>query len=253
MPDEPSPRPGQGLWRQLLRSVLRHGGEDTPHNRVAAVTSNLWLHLHPPRVPARALRFGFTLCAGGIALLAFLVTLVSGLVLMLYYRPTTLQAHADVLALTQEVPLGAFLRGLHRYAGDLLVIAVLVHMIRVLLAGAYRPPREFNWVVGVGLLLLTLATAFTGYLLPWTEHGYWATTVASNMLASAPLVGADGPLALVGPEHDLRAALLGGHTVAAPTLVRFYVLHCVALPLAAALLMGLHFWRVRKDGISEPL
>ena len=231
-----------GLRSQIRRSVMRHGCEDTPQNRVLAVVSNLWLHIHPARVPAHGLGFRFTLCAGGIAFLTFLVTVGTGVLLMFYYRPSALQAHGDVLALTQEVPFGAFIRALHRYAGDLMIIAVFVHMIRVLLAGAYRRPRELNWVVGVALLVITLAIAFTGYLLPWSQKGYWATTVASNMVAAAPVAGS-----------WLQQALLGGTSVGPAALVRFYVLHCIALPLAAALIMALHFWRVRKDGISEPL
>ena len=232
----------QDLGRQIKDSVLRHGLEDTPQNRLLAVVSNLWLHVHPARIPAHGLRLRFTLCAGGIAFLTFLVTVGTGVLLMFHYRPSTLQAHGDVLALTQEVPFGALMRALHRYAGDLMIIAVFVHMIRVLLAGAYRRPREFNWVVGVVLLVITLAIAFTGYLLPWSQKGYWATTVASNMVAAAPGIG-----------PWLQEALLGGTSVGAAALVRFYVLHCVALPLAGALIMALHFWRVRKDGISEPL
>jgi quinol-cytochrome oxidoreductase complex cytochrome b subunit len=239
--------------RQLRRSIFRHGGADTPQNRVQAVLSNLWLHLHPPRVRGGSLRVYFTLCAGGITFLLFLVTVVTGAVLMFHYRPTPFHAHADIVALGQTVPYGALLRSLHRYAGDGMVIAVFVHMLRVLLTGSYKPPREFNWVLGVFLLLLTLAIAFTGYLLPWDQKGYWATTVATNILASTPLVGADGPAALVSADGDLRVALLGGSAVGAPTVVRFYVLHCFVLPLCAVLLMALHFWRVRKDGFSGPL
>jgi len=240
------------LRRQLVRSVLRHGCDDTPQNRLQAVLSNLWLHLHPARTRREALRFHFTLCAGGISFLLFLVTVATGAILMFHYRPTPDHAHRDMLLLWQ-VPYGALLRSLHRYAGDGMVIAVFVHMVRVLLTGSYKAPREFNWVLGVVLLLLTLAIAFTGYLLPWDQKGYWATTVATNMVSAAPVVGADGPAALVGPDHDVRAALLGGTSVGPPTLVRFYVLHCFVLPLVAGLLMALHFWRVRKDGFSGPL
>jgi quinol-cytochrome oxidoreductase complex cytochrome b subunit len=241
------------LRRQLLRSVLRHGCEDTPQNRVQAVLTNIWLHLHPARVRRGSLRVHFTLCAGGISFLLFLVTVVTGAILMFHYRPSPVHAHGDLLLLSQDVPFGAFLRSLHRYAGDGMVIAVFVHMVRVLLTGSYKSPREFNWVVGVVLLVLTLAIAFTGYLLPWDQKGYWATTVATNMLAGTPLVGADGPGALVSADRDLRVALLGGAAVGPATLIRFYVLHCLVLPLAAGLLMALHFWRVRKDGFSGPL
>lgn len=238
---------------QLRRSIFRHGWADSAANRIQAITANLWLHLHPARVPRSTLRFRFTLCAGGITFLLFLCTVVTGLILLFHYRPTPLHAHADLVALGQEVPFGAFLRALHRYAGDGMVIALLVHTVRVLLTGSYKPPREFNWVLGVFLLVVTLAVAFTGYLLPWDQKGYWATTVATGLLSSTPVLGADGPGAIVGVERDLRSALLGGASVGPATLTRFYALHCFVLPLVGALAMALHFWRVRKDGISEPL
>lgn len=252
---DPKQEPGPEAPRrgQLFRSIFRHGWEDSAGNRIQAITSNLWLHLHPARVPRSALRLRFTLCAGGISLLLFLVTVVTGLLLLFHYRPTPTHAHADLVALAQEVPFGAFLRSLHRYAGDGMVIALLVHTVRVLLTGSYKPPRELNWVLGVFLLVITLAIAFTGYLLPWDQKGYWATTVATGLLSSTPVLGADGPGALVGVERDLRSALLGGASVGAPTLIRFYALHCFVLPLVGGLGMALHFWRVRKDGISEPL
>jgi quinol-cytochrome oxidoreductase complex cytochrome b subunit len=238
---------------QLYRSIFRHSWRDTLSNRIQAIVGNVWLHLHPVRVFSGSIRLRFTLCAGGISFLLFLVTILTGLLLMFHYCPSTHRAHADVVALGQVVPFGDVLRSMHRYAGDGMIILVFVHLIRVFLTGSYKPPREFNWVVGVALLFLTLAIAFTGYLLPWDQKGYWATTVATNMVSAVPFLGADGPAALVSPERDLRTALLGGPSVGPPTLIRFYVLHCIALPLGAALLMALHFWRVRKDGISRPL
>lgn len=247
------PTDSPGVRDQLRSSIFRHGSDDSAANRVQAIAGNLWLHLHPARIPGHALRLRFTLCAGGISFLLFLVTVITGGILMLYYRPTPLNAHQDLLDLGQVVPFGAFLRSLHRYAGDGMIIAIFVHMIRVLLTGSYKRPREFNWVVGVALLVLTLAIAFTGYLLPWDEKGYWATTVATNMIANTPVIGAEGPLSVVGPDNDLRAAVAGGASVGPWTLIRFYTLHCVVLPLLAALIMALHFWRVRKDGISGPL
>ncbi len=238
--------------KQIRRSIFRHSYQDTPANRTATIKSNLWLHLHPTKAKRASLRFSYTLCAGGVTFLLFLITVITGVILLFHYRPSPIHAHADLVRLTQEVPFGAFLRSLHRYAGDGMVIMVFVHMIRVFITGSYKPPREFNWVIGVTLLTLTLAIAFTGYLLPWEEKGYWATTVATNLVGSAPLVGADGPGALVSADRDIRAALLGGTSIGEAALIRFYVLHCFLLPVLAGLLMALHFWRVRKDGFSGP-
>jgi quinol-cytochrome oxidoreductase complex cytochrome b subunit len=143
-----------------------------------------------------------------------------------------------------------------------MVITVWLHMYRVFLTGSYKPPREFNWVVGVILLLLTLLLSFTGYLLPWDQLAVWAITVGSNMARATPLLGHEGPghqlltlgYPMITPVTDARFALLGARNVGEETLNRFYILHCIAIPLAVSLLLAIHFWRVRKDGgISGPL
>ena len=134
-----------------------------------------------------------------------------------------------------------------------MVLFVILHMVRVFLTGAYKTPREFNWGVGVVLLVMTLFLSFTGYLLPWDQLALWAVTVGTNMASATPFVGAEGPFSnLVGVTNanDARFALLGGTSVGANTLIRFYVLHCVAVPIAAGALMIVHFWRIRKDGFS---
>jgi cytochrome b6 len=171
---------------------------------------------------------------GGITFFLFLVELLSGVLLMFYYRPTIQWAYHDILDLRDVVSLGV-LREIHRWGGHAMVIAVTLHTYRVFLTGSYKAPREFNWCVGVLLLVLTLLFSFTGYLLPWDQLSLWAVTVVANLAA------------------DAKPLLLGGQSVGEETLNRFYVLHCVALPLATVFLMGLHFWRVRKDGISGPL
>jgi quinol-cytochrome oxidoreductase complex cytochrome b subunit len=144
-----------------------------------------------------------------------------------------------------------------------MVITVWLHMYRVFLTGSYKPPREFNWVVGVLLLVLTLLLSFTGYLLPWDQLAIWAITVGSNMARATPFLGNEGPGAqllnvggfdLITSASDARFILLGGRFVGEATLNRFYILHCVAIPLVVAGLIAIHFWRVRKDGgISQPL
>jgi quinol-cytochrome oxidoreductase complex cytochrome b subunit len=132
-----------------------------------------------------------------------------------------------------------------------MVITVWLHMARVMLTGSYKAPRQFNWVVGVFLLTVTMLLSFTGYLLPWDQLSIWAVTVGTNMAAATPFLGHEGPFSeLLGvtASTDVRAALLGGETVGGTALLRFYVLHCVVLPLVLGLGLILHFWRIRKDG-----
>ena len=199
---------------------------------------------------------------GGITFFLFLTLTFTGLLLMFYYRPTVEYAYADIVDLQEHVPLG-IMRELHRWGAHAMVITVWLHMLRVFMTGSYKPPREFNWGIGVVLLVLTLLLSFTGYLLPWDQLAIWAITVGSNMARATPLLGTEGPLSasltlgdinLINSGNDARFALLGARAVGAPTLLRFYVLHCVGLPLIAAFLMAVHFWRVRKDGgISGPM
>jgi quinol-cytochrome oxidoreductase complex cytochrome b subunit len=247
---------------QIWRSVFRHGYPDTPRNRTLAVLSNTFLHLHPVKVRRSGIRLSYTWCMGGLTFFLFLVETITGLLLMFYYRPTAEYAYQDILGIREHVALGV-MREMHRWAAHMMVITVWLHMYRVFLTGSYKPPREFNWNVGVILLVLTLLLSFTGYLLPWDQLAVWAITVGSNMARATPFLGHEGPgasllafggLNFVHAGDDARFGLLAGRFVGEGALLRFYVLHCVGLPLAAATLMAIHFWRVRKDGgISGPL
>ena len=174
---------------------------------------------------------------GGITLFLFGVQVITGILLMLYYHPSVPQAYADVKDLKFVVSSGMFLRNLHRWSAHAMVLLVFAHMFRVFYRGAYRPPREFNWVIGVILLLITLLLSYTGYLLPWDQLAFWAITVGSNISSAVPVFG-----------DKARFLMLGGHQVNANALLRFYVLHCVILPLAAVLFVAVHMWRIRKDG-----
>lgn len=168
--------------------------------------------------------------------------------------PTVEHAYRDMKDLEFVVTLGLFWRNFHRWTAHAMVLTVIFHMARVFLTDSYRPPREFNWVVGVVLLVLTLLLSFTGYLLPWDQLAFWAITVGANMAGAVPLLGAEGPASVVDAASDVRFYLLGGQAVGQNALLRFYVLHCVGLPLLAAIFMAVHFWRIRKDGgISGPL
>ena len=242
---------------QLYRSVFRHEYADTVRNRALEVTSNVFLHLHPITIPRHALHIAFTFCLGGLTFFLFIVETVTGVLLMFYYRPVAEYAYLDMKTLEYAVKFGLVLRNLHRWGAHLMVVLVMLHMVRVFLTGSYRPPREFNWVVGVNLLVLTLLLSFTGYLLPWDQLAFWAVTVGTNMAAATPFIGAEGPFhGVLGVNwlNDVRFLLLGDTKVGGNALLRFYVMHCVALPLVAIVLMMVHFWRVRKDGgISRPL
>ncbi len=194
------------------------------------------LHLHPLKVTERTLDPWLTLGLGIATGALFLALLVSGLLLMLYYVPSPERAHGSMLDLEHAVAFGAFLRALHRWAAHGMVVAVGLHLLRVAAQGAYRR-RELNWMVGLGLLGLTLALAFTGYLLPWDQRSYWAVTVSANLVDHVPWLGA-----------GLKQLFLGGERVGAATLVRFYALHVAVLPVLLAGLLALHLWRIRKDG-----
>jgi len=238
---------------ELYRSIFRHGYTGTARNRYLTILTNVFLHLHPLETPRAALRFSYTWGLGGISFLLFLILTVTGVLLMFYYVPDTRRAYDDMKDLEFAVAFGMFLRNLHRWAGHAMVITVWLHMLRVFLTGSYKKPRQFNWAVGVILLVTTLLLSFSGYLLPWDQIAFWAITVGTNMATATPLLGAEGPFSLVGYDSDIRFLILGGRVVGQNALLRFYVLHCLALPLIAAIFMGVHFWRVRKDRFSAPI
>ncbi|HEX2222133.1 MAG TPA: selenite/tellurite reduction operon b-type cytochrome ExtP [Candidatus Limnocylindria bacterium] len=226
-------------WRSLIRQPY----PNTSRTRALAVMNNVWLHLHPVRVKRHAVRYTYTFCLGGISFFLFLALTVTGIYLMFFYVPSISRAYQDIQAIESSVAFGAFVRNMHRWAAHLMVLTVFLHMIRVFYHGAYKPPREFNWVVGVVLLFCTLWLSFTGYLLPWDQIAFWAITVGTQMATYAPLLSAESSF-----------ILLGGVQVDQGTLLRFYVMHVIAFPLIAALFMIIHFWRIRKDGgISGPV
>jgi len=236
---------------RLIQSVFRHPYPVDKQSRIRTVLDNFFLHIHPSQISERTLRISHTWCLGGLTFLFFLILVVTGALLALYYRPTPEHAYNDVRDIIFTVPFGALLRNLHRWSAHAMLICLYLHLLRVFLTGSYKPPREFNWVVGVVLLLLTHFLSFTGYLLTWDQAGYWAFTVSTDMAKSAPVIGSDGPLAqAVGTtqSNDLRYLLLGGTEVNQPaSLLRSYTLHCFILPLLLVILLAVHFWRVRKD------
>jgi quinol-cytochrome oxidoreductase complex cytochrome b subunit len=238
------------LWgSQVVESILRPGSpfkkgySDSPRNRSYVVMNNVMYHLHPVKVKRHGVKLSYTLCLGGLSFFLFILLTITGIFLMFYYTPTAEVAYADMEALSTSVAFGSLVRNMHRWGAHLMVLAVFLHMSRVFYHGAYKPPREFNWVVGVVLLFLTLFLSFSGYLLPWDQLALWAVTVGTNMAGFTPVIG-----------DQVKFALLGSVEVGGATLLRFYVLHVLAFPFLLVIFMAIHFWRTRKDGgISGPL
>ena len=228
---------------EAWRSLFRQPYPTTSRTRALAVMNNVFLHLHPVRVKRHAVRYTYTFCLGGISFFLFLSLTVTGIYLMFFYVPSVALAYQNIQSLETSVAFGLLVRNMHRWAAHLMVLTVFLHMIRVFYHGAYKPPREFNWVIGTLLLFSTLWLSFTGYLLPWDQIAFWAITVGSQMATYAPLINSESSF-----------LLLGGIEVGQGTLIRFYVMHVIAFPLIAAILLVVHFWRIRKDGgISGPV
>ncbi len=205
--------------------------------------ASFFLHLHPRVIPEASAKVRYTWCLGGLALWMFVLESVTGILLVLHYTPTSGGAYASIQEITHVVPYGFFVRNLHYWCGQVMVALVALHMVRVFVTGSYAHPRRLNWLIGMGLLGITLLVDFTGYLLVWDDRGLWAWTIARNLVHTIPFVGPSTAWALFGPDE-----------VSDSVLVRLYVWHVILLPGVLSLLMGWHFWRIRKDGgISEPL
>ncbi len=222
------------IWRSIFRTRLPI---KTNLDRSLIIFNSLTMHIHPVKVRERAIRFSYTFFLGMISFFLNVILVVTGVLLMLYYQPAIPNAYENMKDIEYVVTFGMFLRNMHRWAAHLMVISVFLHMLRVFYDGAFKPPREFNWVIGVLLLILTLLLSYTGYLLPYDQLAYWAVTIGANIVEYIPLFG-----------NKLRFLFLGGNQIGEYTLVRFYVLHCIILPLFMAGLIALHFWRIRKDG-----
>jgi quinol-cytochrome oxidoreductase complex cytochrome b subunit len=232
--------PGARLRRsELYESVVRHPPLDTPRGRAMTSFHNFFLHIYPVKVPRKVVSFRSTLRLGFISAVLFSILYISGMYLMFFYHPAVPEAYFDMHNLSTGVAFGQFVRNIHRWSAHLMVLAVFLHMLRVFYSGAYKRPRQFNWLIGMGLLILTLGLSFTGYLLPWDQLAFWATTVGTNIAGYVPFLG-----------DTARRVLLGGPDVSGAALLRFYVLHIYLLPALVVLLLAVHIWRVRKDGFA---
>ena len=229
------------------RSVFRTPDRVTERDKAASHWASFLLHLYPVKVRRVELTFRYSAFLGVASLVLFGSLLVSGIYLMFFYVPSPANAYGNIQAIQTEVAFGQYIRNVHRWSAHLMVLAVAAHMARVFYRGAYKPPKEFNWVIGVLLLVVTLLLSFTGYLLPWDQLAYWAVTVGTAMASYVPIIG-----------DKVQELLLGGPTVGSATLLRFYVLHVAVLPVALVALITAHLWRWRKDsmlstdGVADP-
>jgi len=230
------------LPENVTRSIFRNPLPSSDRGRAATSFTNFFLHIQPVRVSRQALRPSYTMGLGLISFFLFVILTGTGVLLMFYYVPSTTQAYDRMLDLRSSVAFGVILRNMHRWAAHGMVACVFLHMCRVFFTGSYKPPREFNWVIGVCLFGLTLLSSFTGYLLPWDQLAFWAITVGTSIAGYAPFIG-----------KAIKFILLGDATVGQEALLRFYVLHVAVLPLVLTIFVAVHFWRIRKDGgLAKP-
>lgn len=226
------------LRRRVWRSIFRGPVIPRDDRERKWVTFNTFvLHFRPVRVPARTLSYTHTFGLGGMSALLVLLLVGTGVLLMFFYEPAPGNAYQSVIRLQETTIFGTFVRSVHHWSANLLVIVLSLHLLRVFFTGGFHPPRQLNWVIGLGLLCSVLASNFTGYLLPWDQLSYWAITISTGMLGYVPGIGA-----------WLQAAARGGEEIGQATLIGFYTLHTTLIPVLIVLLMGFHFWRVRKAG-----
>jgi quinol-cytochrome oxidoreductase complex cytochrome b subunit len=229
------------LLTRVRRSIWRVPWSQDERGRIRLVLNDLILHLHATKVPRRALALTYSFGLGGLSLLVFLVLVITGVLLLFVYTPTPDEAYASIYRVETEIWMGQLVRNLHHWSGNLLLILAVLHMLRVFFTAAFHHPREFNWILGLCLLALVAFSNFTGYLMPWDQLSYWATTIVTGMLSYVPIIG-DG----------LKTWLLGGPEVGAPTLRTFFAFHIVLFPMLIVIIVSYHIWRVRKDTFSLP-
>jgi quinol-cytochrome oxidoreductase complex cytochrome b subunit len=235
--------------RQFRESLIRHGRPTSDRAAAEAMFSNVFLHVLPTRIHRYSLQIRATLGLGVITLVLFFLLVLTGIALMVYYKPSTDQAYDSMKEIWYVVPTGRFMRNIHRWAAHAMVACVILHMARAFYTAAYKAPRQFNWVVGMMLFVLTLGLSFTGYLLPWDQLAFWAVTIGSE-IAHSPreVTDALGITTWFDVGGFLKRLLLGANDVGPEALIRFYLLHVMVLPLLTAVLLVVHFWRIRKDG-----
>lgn len=237
------------LPRTFQQSLIRYDKPTSDRARSQVVFSNIFLHIFSTRIHRYSLKPTFTFGLGIISSASFIILIVTGILLMIYYKPSVEHAYDSIKDIHYIVPGGRFIRNVHRCVTNIMIVSVFLHMARVFYTAAYKRTRQFNWVLGVGLLALTLMMSFTGYLLPWDQLAYWAVVIATSIVASFnELTDALNVTQYVDLGTFMKIFLLGSKEVGQDALIRFYWLHCIILPVALTMVLAVHIWRVRKDG-----
>ena len=227
-----------GFFRQIFRSIFPDPlFPKSDQERKRYLLKNLILHFRPATVTEKTLKFTLTWGLGGMAAVLVLLQLGTGLLLKFVYVSTPLGAYKSILELNNAVMFGQLIRNIHHWCANFLVLMVFLHMLRVFFTGAFHPPRQFNWIIGLGLFGLVLTANFTGYLLPYDQLAYWAVTVSTGMLEYIPFIG-----------NRLQEIIQGGHEIGPTTLSIFFAIHTAVVPVGLVILMAFHFWRTRKAG-----
>ncbi len=239
----------KNLPTNLYHSIVHHGIPTSDRDRSQTMFNNFFLHIHPARVHPRSLTPSATWGLGILLISQFIILTVSGILLMIYYIPSTEMAYNSIKDLHYVVSTGRFIRNIHRWAAHLMVITIFLHMGRVFYTNAYKSPRELNWLLGMILFIITLVLSFTGYLLPWDQLAFWAVTIGVNIAESIDELS----YALGLPDslffgQTIKQLLLGSSRLGQDALIRFYVLHVMILPIIFLIIASVHIWRIRKDG-----
>ena len=232
-------KPGQpNLFQQIWYSVFpdTYKARDE-RRRYRGWLNTLVLHFRPKVVQERTLRFTLTWGLGGMAVVLVCLLFATGMMLKFAYQPVPDRAYESIVHLQHNVFFGQLIRNIHHWSANILLIVVFLHFLRVFFTGAFHPPRQFNWIIGLTMFFLILGSNFTGYLLPWDQLAFWAITISTGMLEYIPVIG-----------EGLKQVILGGTDMGPATLSNFFAIHTAIIPACLILLMPFHFWRVRKSG-----
>jgi quinol-cytochrome oxidoreductase complex cytochrome b subunit len=240
-PPDNTDRPGLAnrVWRSIFRKPIVPRDDS---DRKWVMVNALVFHFRPMRLAKTTAKYTHTWGLGGMSAVLFFLLASTGVLLMFVYEPSPGLAYDSIVSLENDVFFGQLIRNIHHWSANFLIVVVLLHLLRVYLTGAYYAPRQFNWVLGLLLLLCVLTSNFTGYLLPWDQLSYWATTIVTGMLEYVPFAGS-----------WLQGVIRGGPDVSSATLIYFYAAHTTVVPVLIIVLMAFHFWRVRKArGVVVP-